>query len=65
MDEETPQAGHEHEPEPDGSASGVDLTDTEGYEMAELLDRLPGARERIERGIEDAREGRTIPLDEL
>jgi hypothetical protein len=33
--------------------------------MASLLARIPGAYERLERGIEDARHGRTIPLDDL
>ena len=28
-------------------------------------ERIPGARERVEFGIEDARESRTLPLDDL
>lgn len=34
-------------------------------EMAELLDRIPGAREAIEEGTEQARRGEGIPLDKL
>jgi hypothetical protein len=47
------------------SASAVDLTGLDACKMAELLDRIPGARERVELGIQDAREDRTIPLDDL
>jgi predicted transcriptional regulator len=43
----------------------VEETPQTGEEMAELLDRIPGAWERIEHGIEDANEGRVVPNDEL
>jgi len=33
--------------------------------MTKLLDSIDGAWERHQRGLEDARAGRTIPLDEL
>jgi hypothetical protein len=65
MDEETTGAGGESELGAGRSDSAVDLTGLGGREMAELLDRIPGARERVELGIEDARENRTLPLDEL
>jgi hypothetical protein len=34
-------------------------------EVVRLLDRIPGAREAIQEGIEQARRGEGIPLDEL
>lgn len=34
-------------------------------EVAELLDRIPGAREAIEQAVEQARRGQGIPLDAL
>jgi hypothetical protein len=37
----------------------------DGAQMAVLLERVPGACGRIKEGIEDARAGRTIALDEL
>jgi hypothetical protein len=65
MDEETTDSSGEHEPASDAAAVELDFADLDGSEMAELLDRIPGARDRIKRGIEDAREGRTIPLDDF
>jgi predicted transcriptional regulator len=44
---------------------GVEKAPETGQEMAELLDRIPGAWDRIEQGIEDANEGRVVPNDEL
>jgi len=43
----------------------LDEADPEPAHIAELLDRIPGAWERIDRGLEQARRGQTIPLDEL
>jgi predicted transcriptional regulator len=37
----------------------------EPRQITDLLERIPGARERIEAGLADLEAGRTIPLDEL
>ena len=37
----------------------------EPHRIAELLDRIPGADERIAAALADAAAGRTIPLEEL
>jgi hypothetical protein len=54
LEDPTPQ------PEDAGSLEGMS-----GVEMAALLDRIPGAWERIEAGTEQARAGETIPLEEI
>jgi hypothetical protein len=59
MDEETPRRRDELAP------TATDLTGLGGVEMAELLAGIPGAWERIDGGIEQARRGETIPLDQL
>ena len=46
-------------------ARAIDEADLDPRHVVELLDGIPGAWERIERGLADARAGRTIPLDEL
>lgn len=46
-------------------AQAIDDADPEARQIMALLDRIPGAWGRIETGIDDARVGRTIPLDEL
>ena len=46
-------------------ASALDDADTDARHVAELLDRIPGAHERAQKGLEDARSGRTIALGEL
>ena len=43
----------------------IDEADPDPRQIAALLDRIPGAWDRIEAGITDARAGRTVPLDEL
>jgi predicted transcriptional regulator len=43
----------------------IDEADPDPRQIAALLDRIPGAWDRIEAGIADARAGRTVPLDEL
>lgn len=43
----------------------IDDADPDVRQVVELLDRIPGAWDRIEVGIADARAGRTVPLDEL
>ena len=50
---------------PDGSLAASDVAPLDGSQMDELLERIPGARGRIEAGIEDVRQGRTFPLDDL
>jgi hypothetical protein len=37
----------------------------DGARMTEILDSIPGAWERTQEGLEQARRGETIPLDEL
>jgi predicted transcriptional regulator len=46
-------------------AQAIDDADPEARQIIALLDRIPGAWDRIETGIADARAGRTIPLDKL
>jgi predicted transcriptional regulator len=46
-------------------AQAIDDADPDARHVAALLDRIPGAWDRIEAGIADARAGRTVPLDEL
>lgn len=40
----------------------IEEADPDPESILALLDRIPGARERIEAGIADARAGRTIPF---
>jgi hypothetical protein len=46
-------------------SSALDDTDPDARNMAELLDGIPGAYERAQLGLEQARTGNTVPLDEL
>ncbi len=46
-------------------STAIDQADPDATHIVELLDSIDGAWERVERGMQDAREGRTIPLDEL
>jgi predicted transcriptional regulator len=46
-------------------STAIDQADPDASNIVELLDGIDGAWERVERGMQDAREGRTIPLDEL
>ena len=46
-------------------AQAIDDADPEARDIVTLLDRIPGAWDRIQAGVADARAGRTIPLDEL
>ena len=41
----------------------IDDADSDPRQIVALLDRVPGAWDRVENGIADARAGRTIPLD--
>jgi len=46
-------------------SQAIDEADVDARQIVELLERIPGAWARIEQGIEDARGGRTIPIDQL
>lgn len=46
-------------------SQALDELDPEPQRIAELLERVPGADERIEAGLADLDAGRTIPLDQL
>jgi hypothetical protein len=46
-------------------SQALDEADTDPRHAAALLDGLPGALERAQQGLEDARAGRTISLDDL
>jgi hypothetical protein len=43
----------------------LDEADPDARNVVELLDGIPGAYERAELGLEQARAGQTVPLDEL
>jgi hypothetical protein len=46
-------------------SQALDEADPDPRHVAALLDGLPGALERAQQGLEDARAGRTIALDDL
>jgi hypothetical protein len=46
-------------------SQALDEADPDPRHAAALLDGLPGAFERAEQGLEDAKAGRTISLDHL
>ncbi len=46
-------------------SQALDELDPEPERIADLLERIPGARERIDAGLVDLDAGRTIPLDQL
>jgi predicted transcriptional regulator len=46
-------------------SQALDEADPDPRHIADLLDRIPGARERIAAGLADLEAGRTAPLDEL
>ena len=46
-------------------SSALDESDPDARNVVELLDGIPGAFDRAQLGLEQARAGRTIPLDEL
>jgi hypothetical protein len=43
----------------------IDEADVDARHVVELLDGIPGAFERAQLGLEEARAGQTKPLDEL
>lgn len=46
-------------------SQALDEADPDPRHVAALLDGLPGAFERAQQGLEDAKAGRTISLDDL
>ena len=46
-------------------STAIDEADPDPATITEILDAVPGAFERHRRGLEDAREGRTVPLEDL
>ena len=46
-------------------SSALDEADPDARNVAELLDGIPGAYERAQLGIQQAKTGETVPLDEL
>lgn len=46
-------------------SSALDDVDPDARSVVELLDRIPGAHERAQLGLNQARAGETIALDEL
>lgn len=46
-------------------AQALDEADPDPRNVADLLDSIDGAFERAQLGLEQARAGRTVPLDEL
>ncbi len=43
----------------------IDDADPEAQRITELLDSIPGAWERTQEGLEQARRGETLPLSDL
>src|SRR5215467_4783829 len=46
-------------------SSALDEADPDASRITEILDGIPGAWERAQRSIEQARRGETVPLSEL
>lgn len=46
-------------------SQALEDVDPDPRHVADLLDRIAGARERIAAGLADLAAGRTVPLDEL
>jgi predicted transcriptional regulator len=46
-------------------SQALDDADPDPRQVVALLDGLPGALERARQGLDEARTGRTIPLDDL
>ena len=46
-------------------SQAIDEADLDAGHVVELLDGIPGAFERAQLGLEQARKGRTISLDDL
>jgi predicted transcriptional regulator len=46
-------------------STALDVADPDAHHITQLLDATPGAYERTGEGIEQARRGEGVPLDEL
>ena len=46
-------------------AHALDETDADPRHIGDLLDAIPGAFERAQLGLQQAHQGKTVPLDEL
>jgi hypothetical protein len=46
-------------------STALDEADPDARNVAELLDGIPGAHERAQLGLEQARAGQTVSLDQL
>jgi hypothetical protein len=46
-------------------SQAIDEADVDARHIVELLDGIPGAFERAQLGLDQARSGKTIPVDEL
>jgi predicted transcriptional regulator len=46
-------------------SSAIDEADPDPRNVIDLLDGIPGAYERAQLGLRQAKAGRTVPLDEL
>lgn len=46
-------------------STALDQADPDASTITALLDSVPGANERAQRGLEDVEAGRVLPLDEL
>jgi predicted transcriptional regulator len=46
-------------------SSALDEADPDARHVVELLDRIPGAYERAQLGLEQAKTGETVSLDKL
>jgi hypothetical protein len=46
-------------------SNALDEADADARHVVELLDGIPGAFERAQLGLEQARSGQTLPLDDL
>jgi predicted transcriptional regulator len=46
-------------------SSALDEADPDPRTVTALLDGIPGAYERVQLGLRQAKEGKTVPLDEL
>jgi hypothetical protein len=46
-------------------SSAIDEADPDPRNVADLLDGVPGAHERAELGLRQAKAGQTVPLDQL
>ena len=46
-------------------SSAIDEADPDSRNVVDLLDGIPGAYERAQLGLRQAKTGQTVPLDEL